>query len=227
MRTNLASLRATRAPAHVKGARNERTVVLSNTLSQQPCFGTQQSVDDERLLERVAKGDSLAMRAMFARHNVRVHRFVLRLVHDEALAQDVVNDVFVDVWRNADQFKGETSQVSTWILAIARFKAISSLRRRRDEQLDDAQAITIPDLADDPETAIQKKDRVAILRKCMSHLSGVHREIIELAYYQEKSVKEVAGMLGVPENTVKTRMFHARKRMSELLHEAGINRTQQ
>ncbi|HXW49385.1 MAG TPA: sigma-70 family RNA polymerase sigma factor, partial [Xanthobacteraceae bacterium] len=182
---------------------------------------------DERLLERVAKGDSLAMRAMFARHNVRVHRFVLRLVRDEALAQDVVNDVFLDVWRNAGQFKGETSQVSTWIMAIARFKAISSLRRRRDEQLDDAEATTIPDSADDPETAIQKKDRVAILRRCMSHLSGVHREIIELAYYQDKSVKEVAGMLGVPENTVKTRMFHARKRMSELLHEAGINRTYQ
>ena len=119
MRTNLASLRANCAPGHVKGARKERT------LSKQPCFGTQQSLDDERLLERIAKGDSLAMRAMFARHSVRVHRFVLRLVHDEALAQDVVNDVFLDVWRNADQFKGETSQVSTWIMAIARFKAIS------------------------------------------------------------------------------------------------------
>jgi RNA polymerase sigma-70 factor (ECF subfamily) len=166
------------------------------------------------------------MQALFARHNVRVYRFVLRLVNDEALAEDLVNEVFVDVWKNAGKFEGN-SQVSTWILAIARFKALSALRRRKDASLDEAEAAAIPDTADNPEICLQKKDRVAILRECMSHLSRDHREIIDLVYYHEKSVDEVAEIVGVPKNTVKTRMFYARKRMSELLAQAGIDQTYQ
>ena len=181
---------------------------------------------DPELLDRIAEGDKPAMQALFARHNVRVYRFLLRLVGDEALAEDLVNEVFVDVWRNADRFEGN-SQVSTWILAIARFKALSSLRRRKDDALDEVTAAAIPDTADDPEITMQKKDRVAILRECMSHLSHDHREIIDLVYYHEKSVDEVAEIVGVPKNTVKTRMFQARKRMSVLLQQAGIDQTYQ
>jgi RNA polymerase sigma-70 factor (ECF subfamily) len=171
-------------------------------------------------------GDKFSMRALFARHNVRVYRFVLRLVNDEALAEDLVNEVFVDVWKNAGKFEGN-SQLSTWILAIARFKALSSLHRRKDAALDEVEAAAIPDPADNPEISLQKKDRVAILRECMSHLSRDHREIIDLVYYHEKSVEEVAEIVGVPKNTVKTRMFYARKRMSELLAQAGIDQAYQ
>ena len=181
---------------------------------------------DHDLIKRIASGDKLAMRAMFARHNVYVYRFVLRLVGDEALADDLVSEVFIDVWRNAGRFEGR-SQVSTWIMAIARFKALSALRRRKDDELDDAEAATIPDTADDPEIAVQKKDCLAILRKCMSHLSRDHREIIDLVYFHEKTVEEAAEIVGVPENTAKTRMFHARKRMSQLLQKAGIDRNYQ
>ena len=186
---------------------------------------TQRS-SDQILLDRVAQGDKLATQALFARHNVYVYRFVLRLVGDEALAEDIVSEVFIDVWRNADRFEGH-SQVSTWILAIARFKALSSLRRRKDDELDDVEAAAIPDTSDDPEITMQKKDRVAILRECMSHLSRDHREIIDLVYYHEKSVEEVAEIVGVPKNTVKTRMYYARKRMFELLQQAGVDRTYQ
>jgi RNA polymerase sigma-70 factor, ECF subfamily len=181
---------------------------------------------DVDLINRIAKGDRLAMRALFARHNVYVYRFVLRLVGDEALADDLVSEVFIDVWRNAGRFEGR-SQVSTWIMAIARFKALSALRRRKDDELDDAEAASIPDTADDPELAIQKKDTLAILRACMSHLSRDHREIIDLVYFHEKTVEEAAEIVGVPENTAKTRMFHARKKMSQLLQQAGIDRTYQ
>ena len=183
-------------------------------------------MSDIGLLNRIAKGEKLAMQALFARHNVRVYRFVLRLVGDQTIAEDLVSEVFIDVWRNADRFEGH-SQVSTWILAIARFKALSALRRRKDLELDQDEAAAIEDTADDPEIAMQKKDRVAILRECMSHLSHDHREIIDLVYYHEKSVDEVAEIVGVPKNTVKTRMYYARKRMSELLQQAGVDRTYQ
>jgi RNA polymerase sigma-70 factor (ECF subfamily) len=201
------------------------TITLRQASTRQPWIATQQSADTD-LIDRIADGDKLAMQALFARHNVRVYRFVLRLVNDEALAEDLVNEVFVDVWKNAGKFEGN-SQVSTWILAIARFKALSSLRRRKDASLDEVEAAAIPDSADNPEISLQKKDRVAILRQCMSHLSQDHREIIDLVYYHEKSVDEVAEIVGVPKNTVKTRMFYARKRMSELLAQAGIDQTYQ
>jgi RNA polymerase sigma-70 factor, ECF subfamily len=181
---------------------------------------------DSELLDRIADNDKLAMRVLFARHSVRAHRFVQRIVGDGALAEDIVSEVFVEVWRSAGRFDGN-SKVSTWILGIARFRALSALRRRKDDALDGVMAEAILDTADDPEVAVQKTDRVAILRKCMSHLSRAHREIIDLVYYHEKSVDEAAEIIGIPSNTVKTRMFHARKRMSELLRQAGVDRTYQ
>lgn len=209
----------------VAGAVQAHAFVATKPLSGLAPLAARQS-DDADLIERIVRKDRLAMQVLFARHNVQAYRFLLRLVGDEALAEDLVSEVFLDVWRNAHQFKGN-SRVTTWILAIARFKAISSLRRHKEDELDDSEAAAIPDSADDPEIAVEKKDRAAILRGCLSHLSRAHREIIDLAYYQDKSINEVAEILGVPENTVKTRMFHARKRISELLQQAGIDRAYQ
>lgn len=203
----------------------QSTYAVAGATRTQPWVATRQSSDQD-LLKRIDSGDKLAMQALFARHNVFVYRFVLRLVSDESLADDLVNETFIDVWRNAGRFEGN-SQVSTWILAIARFKAITALRRRKDVALDDAFAAAIPDRSDDPETSMQKKDRVAIMRACMSHLSQDHREVIDLVYYREKSIDEAAEIVGVPKNTVKTRMYYARKRMFELLQQAGVDRTYQ
>jgi len=127
------------------------------------------------------------------------------------------------VWRNADRFEGN-SQPSTWILAIARFKALSALRRRKEESLDEAAAAELSDPCDDPELSVEKKHHATLLRQCVSRLSAHHREIIDLIYYRDKSIAEAAEITGVPRNTVKTRMFHARNRMSAMLQQAGINR---
>src|ERR1700727_24855 len=98
-----------------------------------------QATADEVLIGRIAQGDRLAMQVLFARHHVRVYRFVLRIVRNEAGAGDLISEVFLDVWRQADRFEGR-SAVSTWLLAIARFKALSSMRRRPDEELDEEAA---------------------------------------------------------------------------------------
>jgi RNA polymerase sigma-70 factor (ECF subfamily) len=110
------------------------------------------------------------------------------------------------------------------LLAIARFKALSEIRRRREEWLDEEVAEAIEDQADNPEVAVQKKDKSEALRKCLGALTPEHREVIDLVYYHEKSVEEVAEIVGIPENTVKTRMFYARKKLGELLKAAGIER---
>jgi RNA polymerase sigma-70 factor (ECF subfamily) len=181
-----------------------------------------QATSDGTLIERIADGDKLAMQVLFARHHVRVYRFVLRLVRNETTAEDLISDVFLDVWRQASKFEAR-AQVSTWLLAIARFKALSSLRKRTEGELDEETLAAIEDPGDDPEVAMQKKDRGEILRKCLTKLSPEHREIVDLVYYHEKSVEEVAKILAIPENTVKTRMFYARKRLSELLKAAGVD----
>jgi RNA polymerase sigma-70 factor, ECF subfamily len=181
-----------------------------------------QATSDEVLIGRIANGDRLAMQVLYARHHVRVFRFVVRLVRDESTAEDLISEVFLDVWRQAGRFEGR-SAVSTWVLAIARFKALSALRRRPDEELDEETG-AIEDPSDDPGVSLEKKDKSVLIRKCLAGLSAEHREIIDLVYYHEKSVEEVAQIVGIPENTVKTRMFYARKKLAELLKAAGIER---
>jgi RNA polymerase sigma-70 factor, ECF subfamily len=182
-----------------------------------------QATSDEVLNGRIANGDRLAMQVLFARHHVRVFRFVVRLVRNETTAEDLISEVFLDVWRQAGRFEGR-SAVSTWLLAIARFKALSAMRRRPDQELDEETAGAIEDPSDDPEVVLEKKDKSVVIRKCLTGLSADHREIIDLVYYHEKSVEEVAEIVGIPENTVKTRMFYARKKLAELLKAEGIER---
>jgi RNA polymerase sigma-70 factor, ECF subfamily len=181
------------------------------------------SASDEDLIDRIANSDRFAMQVLFVRHQVRLYRFVLRFVGSQAAAEDVINEVFLDVWQQAGRFE-RRSAVSTWLFSIARFKALSSMRRKPEEELDDDTAGAIEDTADDPEVTVQKKDKGAVLRACLNKLSPEHREVLDLVYYHEQSVEDVARIVGIPESTVKTRMFYARKQMSELLKAAGVDR---
>jgi RNA polymerase sigma-70 factor (ECF subfamily) len=171
---------------------------------------------DEMLIKRIARGDQLAMRTLFGRHRVLLYRWLLRLVRDEALAEDLLSDVFLDVWRQAAAFEARSS-VSTWLLAIARYKALSARRRRTDAELDEKVASTVADTADDPEVALQKKARAELLRHSVARLSPEHGEVIDLVYFHGKSIKEVAEIVGIAEATVKTRMFYARKKLSDFI----------
>ena len=181
------------------------------------------TMPDEILIALIAAHDKNAMGILFTRHNVRVYRFLLRVLGDAATAEDLVSEVFLDIWRHAGRFEAR-SKVSTWILAIARFKASSARRRKPFERLDEGAAASVADTSDDPETALQNKKCSAILRDCLMRLSPEHREILDLIYYHGQSIAEAAQIVGVPENTVKTRAFHARKRIAQLMAVRGIDR---
>ena len=185
--------------------------------------GTMSGPEDTELIKRIAKQDQTAVEVLYGRYQVRVFRFILRKVRSEAVAEELTNEVFMEVWRNASRFEGRSS-LSSWILGIAHNRAISSLRKRREAELDDDAAGTIADDSDDPEVTAQKTDKGALLRQCMERLSDEHRTIIDLVYYHEKSIAEVAEIVEIPQNTVKTRMFYARKKLSEFLEEAGVDR---
>jgi RNA polymerase sigma-70 factor (ECF subfamily) len=182
-----------------------------------------QDNSDATLIEAIAGGDKHALQLLYGRHQVKVYRFALRFLRDEAAAEDMVSEVFIDVWRQAERFE-RRCQVSTWLLAITRNKALSSLRRRSGEHLDDEVAEFIEDPADNPEIVMQKQERSQVLRACLSELSPAHREIIDLVYYHERAMDEVSEIIGVPANTVKTRMFYARKRIGEMMTARGIER---
>src|SRR5437764_14750569 len=98
--------------------------------------GPAQETSDGALIGLIADGDKRAMQVLYARHNVRVHRFILRLTGNQSLAEDLVSEVFLHVWRQAEGFEAK-SHVSTWLLAIARDKALPALRRRPDEHAHD------------------------------------------------------------------------------------------
>ncbi|MEY9180197.1 RNA polymerase sigma-70 factor (ECF subfamily) [Bradyrhizobium sp. USDA 326] len=197
-------------------------VIAINAQASQSIIAAQATSDD-MLLESIADGNRTAMHILYCRHNVRVYRFILRIVRDATTAEDLVSQVFLDVWRTAGQFQGR-SQVSTWLLSIARFKALTAMRQRRFEDIDQEDVRQIPDGADTPETSLDRSDTSAILRACVQKLSPAHREIINLVYYHEKSVEEVGQIIGIPQSTVKTRMFYARKQLADLLKGAGVDR---
>ena len=179
-----------------------------------------ETFSDERLMRRIANGDQFAMRTLFGRHRVAIYRWLLRLVRDEALAEELLSDVFLDVWRKASSFAGRSS-VSTWLLAIARHKALSARRRRTHVELDGELASSFADPADDPELVLQKKDREQLLRHGLARLSPQHSEVIDLAYYHGKSIKEIAEIVGINEATVKSRAFYARRKLAQVVASAS------
>jgi len=179
-----------------------------------------ETFSDEVLIRRIANGDQLAMRSLFARHRLAIYRWLLRLVDDEALADDLLSDVFLAVWRKAGSFERRSS-VSTWLLAIARHKALSARRRRRDVEFNNDLASTVADPADNPELVLERKNREELLRHSLARLSPEHGEVIDLTYYHGKSIKEIAEIVGINEATVKSRTFYARKKLAQLVA-AGI-----
>lgn len=180
--------------------------------------------DDRALIRQIAGGDAKALERLFTRNQTRVFRYLVRVVRNEAIAEELLNEVFLGVWSAAARYEGR-SEPSTWLLSIAHNKAISALRKKREvDGIDDDVAGQIPDTDDTPEVISQKLDKGAQIKAAMSELSADHREILDLVYYQEQSVAEVAEILGIPEATVKTRMFYARKKLGELLKARGVDR---
>ena len=175
---------------------------------------------DQDLIKAIAAGCQASMRCLFMRHRERVYKFILRAVGDTTTAMDLTSDVFVAVWTQAGTFRGQSS-VSTWLLSIARYKAVSALRRRANDTLDIDQ-FTIVDSADDPETAIEKQDRSRLVRECVLKLSLEHREIVGLLYYDDRSMEEVSRIARIPLGTAKSRASYARRRLSDLLVAAGV-----
>ena len=176
------------------------------------------------LLGRVAAGDIEAFKALHGAYQRRLFVYAFKMLEDHGDAEELCNDVLLEVWRRAGQFGGR-SKLSTWVFGIAHHKALNMLRksvRGADLTLDDAAAT--PGGSPGPEVEAERRDRREWLGTALSKLSREHREVIELTFYHGFSYEEIAQIVNCPPGTVKTRMFHAKQKLREWLGEAAHGR---
>jgi len=178
----------------------------------------QQEADLVLLLGRMAAGDEPALTAFYAKLNRRVYAFALRRLSDPDLAEEVVVETLYEAWRHAGRFEGR-SRVSTWLLGIAHHKALDKLRGNASRQAEELgeEAEQVADPSPDTYTHIAQRQQREQIGNCMETLPDEQREALHLVFYEDMSLGEIAQLQDCPENTVKTRLFHARRKMRECL----------
>jgi RNA polymerase sigma factor (sigma-70 family) len=188
--------------------------------------------DEPALLRRVAAQDRKAFEALYQIYYRRLFAYLFKVTRRGELVEELVNDVMFAVWTGAARFDGR-SRVSTWIFGIAYHKALKALARNASplggpaaQPADDGRADRDAALAapsEEPESLITRRELASTLGKALGTLSPEQRAVVELTYYYELSYHEISAIVGCPVNTVKTRMFHARRRLKELLPRLGVS----
>jgi RNA polymerase sigma factor (sigma-70 family) len=170
--------------------------------------------DDLRLIARITTGDLQAFEQLYRNYHPRLTRFLGNLLRRPELVEEVLNDTMVVVWTRPERYNG-TSKLSTWIFAIAYRKALKALRGQDEpvEQDEDLRASPEPG----PEQLLGQSQVQQALLKAMGQLSADHRAVVDLTYFHEIGYREIAEIMECPVDTVKTRMFHARRRLKGML----------
>ena len=177
---------------------------------------------DHDLLAAVAHGDRSAFERLYHSYEKRVFQYVRTLVADGSLAEEIVGDTMLAVWRGAGAF-AYTSRVSTWMFGIARHKALDALRRsgRRHREVELDGAAELPHPHERPDEAVLRNQLATLTQRAMAALTREHQEILRLVFYEEQPYEEISALLGIPTNTVKTRVFYAKQRLKEQLAHLG------
>jgi RNA polymerase sigma-70 factor, ECF subfamily len=193
-------------------------------MTQQPPPATRElaHVSDEALLSLVASSDEVALAELYDRFGRVAYGLALRILRDEALAQDAVQEAFLAIWRNADRFLAERAKASTWILTLVHRRAVDLVRRedrRRAEPLESAPEPAAAETVED-EAALGFQRRV--VQEALRRLPPEQREALELGYYGGLTQSELAERLDQPLGTIKSRMFTGLNRLRDLLAQAGL-----
>jgi len=179
---------------------------------------------DEALLALAAREDELALAELYDRYGRVAYGLALRIVRDQALAEDAVQEAFLTVWRSAGSFRSDKAKPSTWILTLVHRRAVDVVRREERRRAAPLEGTEEPDergLAADEE--IELSDRRRLVQAALQQLPDEQREALELAYYGGLTQSELAERLSVPLGTIKSRMFTGLRRLRDLLAEAGLD----
>jgi len=171
--------------------------------------------EDVELVGRIVRRDRHAFEDLYRAYQPRLSRFLLSILRRANLVEEVLNDTMLVVWANPDRYNGQ-SKVSTWIFAIAYRKALKALRRV-DEPIEDREAEQRPSAEAGPEQMLSRSQVREVLVRAMGELSPDHRAVVDLTYFHEIGYREIAELMDCPVDTVKTRMFHARRHLRRKL----------
>lgn len=174
------------------------------------------------LLAAVAAGKQSAFDQLYALYEQRVFQYVCTLVFNPTLAEEIVGDTMMAVWQGAGTF-AHTSRVSTWIFGIARHKALDAMRRtgRQQREVDLDGIAELPHTEESPVDGIQRKQVASLTQRALVGLSREHQEILRLVFYEELPYEEIAALLSIPTNTVKTRVYYAKQHLKQQLERLG------
>ena len=173
------------------------------------------------LLGKVAAKDRKAFEALYHLYYRRLFGYLLKLTRRAELVEEVLNDVMFAIWKGAGSFDGR-SRPSTWIFGIAYHKALKALARRQPEAANGNEGPE-PVAEGEPESLAARRELATVLGTALQRLSPEQRAVVELTYFYGLAYTEISEIVGCPVNTVKTRMFHARRRLKELLPELGVS----
>jgi RNA polymerase sigma-70 factor (ECF subfamily) len=179
------------------------------------------SHDEARLMRRLTGGERGAFEELYRLYHPRLTRFLSNLLRKPELVEEVLNDALMVVWRSPDSYKG-ASKLSTWIFAIAYRKALKA-RSRWDEPVEDSEGENRPSDEPGPEQHLGQRQVQKVLLSAMDGLSADHRTVIDLTYFHEMGHREIAEIMGCPVDTVKTRVFHARRHLKNALAGALVD----
>jgi RNA polymerase sigma factor (sigma-70 family) len=186
------------------------------TGASEPATARRSDTDGEaRLLRRIADGDLRAFEELYRVYHPRLTRFLINMVGRRPFVPEVLHDTLMVVWGRPERYSGE-SKVSTWIFAIAYRKALKALKRQ-DEPVEDRFADTRPSPEGGPEREVDLRQTQAALMSAIADLSADHRAVVDLCYFHEMGYREIAEIMDCPVDTVKTRMFHARRHLKAKL----------
>ena len=178
---------------------------------------------DALWIQQIAAGDRDAFEKLYGEYQRRLFRYFLRLVSTTEVAEELTNDVLVEVWKKAGDFRG-LSKVSTWIFGIAHYKAMNQYRGKKPATLDIEAAANEADPGATPEESAAQVNLKEKIKRALHLLSPEHREVMELTFTNGLSYQEISDIMQCPVNTVKTRMFYAKKQLQEILEKMGIRR---
>ena len=169
------------------------------------------------LLEQTARGDRDAFAILYEQTKHRIQVYLYRLVQDQSCIEDILVETYTQVWKNSDTFRGR-SQVLTWMIGIARNLALKEIGKKKYHE----------DIADYPEIEavaidFEAGDRKEVFSRALTLLTPKHREVLDLAFYQDFAYREIAHLLDIPESTVKTRIFYAKASLKAVLEKMGMN----
>jgi len=177
-------------------------------------------VSDEALVEAVARADDDALGELYDRFGKVAYGLAYRILQDAALAEDAVQEAFLQIWRSAGSYEPERAKASTWLLTFVHRRAVDLVRREERRRTAPAESAPEPSSAGPDETVVARS-RGEIVRAALKGLPADQREAIELAYYGGLTQSELAERLGQPLGTIKSRMFTGLNRLRVLLAEAG------